>query len=357
MQSGAAQPLSTISPDAGFEPSTRYLSKTTFCAPVAAFTSGMAAAVLPPPLAKICELEAENARLMRDLHRMLSDTTDGPDREYKRRKIDTNGEEVYIVRFGLFLFAACSNESTQGFPGSSHDALARPSPLTVSDSPCTPSVFASLRPRHSPHVRVHQPPFSLDPALHLPDARPHPDSPRYGHHGDRDHAHAHGAPLSQPHAAHTHTHKVVRDHGHGHGYTLAPFKFSHPHSPVDINGRTHEHDVHEYDRQLALALRDRAHRGWGRRWGAVVPCVPLRVDVASRASGCFPPFLEVLASLRGRIAYSSHCRWGFPGPPKAAFAGLPRRHPPSKIPQADLPLTSKPQDPILKAHPPGYLSL
>ncbi|KAJ7928271.1 hypothetical protein B0H13DRAFT_1597857 [Mycena leptocephala] len=36
------------------------------------------AAVLPPPLAKIRELEAENARLMRenhDLHRMLSDTT------------------------------------------------------------------------------------------------------------------------------------------------------------------------------------------------------------------------------------------------------------------------------------------
>jgi hypothetical protein len=70
--------------------------------------------VLPPPLAKIRELEAENARLMRenhDLHRMLSYTTAGPgtrrpmlpfdfvprthncddaspDREYKRRKID-----------------------------------------------------------------------------------------------------------------------------------------------------------------------------------------------------------------------------------------------------------------------------
>ncbi|KAJ7928260.1 hypothetical protein B0H13DRAFT_1597796, partial [Mycena leptocephala] len=39
------------------------------------------AAVLPLPLAKIRELEAENARLMRenhDLHRMLSDTTAGP---------------------------------------------------------------------------------------------------------------------------------------------------------------------------------------------------------------------------------------------------------------------------------------
>jgi hypothetical protein len=41
------------------------------------------AAVLPPPLAKIRGLEAENARLMRenhDLHRMLSDTTAGPRR-------------------------------------------------------------------------------------------------------------------------------------------------------------------------------------------------------------------------------------------------------------------------------------
>ncbi|KAJ7858312.1 hypothetical protein B0H13DRAFT_2202960, partial [Mycena leptocephala] len=76
------------------------------------------AAVLSPPLPKIRELEAENARLMRenhDLHRALSDTTETfiacpptppppfdvvlcarncddafPDREHKRRKIDTN---------------------------------------------------------------------------------------------------------------------------------------------------------------------------------------------------------------------------------------------------------------------------
>jgi hypothetical protein len=39
------------------------------------------AAVLPPPLAQIRKLEAENACLMRenhDLHRMFSDTTTGP---------------------------------------------------------------------------------------------------------------------------------------------------------------------------------------------------------------------------------------------------------------------------------------
>jgi hypothetical protein len=89
------------------------------------------AAVLPPPLEKIRELEAENASLMRenhDLHRMLSDTTADPgsrrqlipfdvvprtrncddaltDREYKRRKIDTNGDK-YIVRL-LVLSSPC----------------------------------------------------------------------------------------------------------------------------------------------------------------------------------------------------------------------------------------------------------
>jgi hypothetical protein len=125
------------------------------------------AAVLPPPLAQICE--AENARLMRenhDLHCMLSATTTGPgprrqpipfdvvprtrncddastDREYKRRKIDTNGngEEVYIVRLcslSISTLLKAKRENTQSRPGSLHDALAHPPPLTVSDSPLHP---------------------------------------------------------------------------------------------------------------------------------------------------------------------------------------------------------------------------
>ncbi|KAJ6562577.1 hypothetical protein B0H19DRAFT_100062 [Mycena capillaripes] len=70
------------------------------------------ASVLPPPLAKIRELEQENARLLKendDLHRMLGESgrrpmpfevprrhcDDAPDREYKRRKMD-NGDDVYF---------------------------------------------------------------------------------------------------------------------------------------------------------------------------------------------------------------------------------------------------------------------
>ncbi|KAJ7928266.1 hypothetical protein B0H13DRAFT_1968703 [Mycena leptocephala] len=224
------------------------------------------AAVLPPPLAKIRELEAENARLMRenhDLHRcspthswpgarrpmlpfdVVPRTRNcddvSPDREYKRRKIDTNGngEEVYISR-----------------PGSSHDVLARPPPLTVPDSPLHP------HPHHYDPVTVPVPPRPRSPP---PDARPHhngtsgpalhlPDSPPgRATYDERDHAHAHGQPLSQPYAQH----EVGREHGHGHGYNLPPpFKFSHPNphphsqSPVDINGNAHGHaglDAHEHD--------------------------------------------------------------------------------------------------------------
>lgn len=72
--------------------------------------------VLPPPLAKIRELEQENARLLKqndELHRLLADAgrrpplpfdmnrrscDEPPEREYKRRKMDNgHGEEMYIV--------------------------------------------------------------------------------------------------------------------------------------------------------------------------------------------------------------------------------------------------------------------
>ncbi|KAJ7912282.1 hypothetical protein B0H13DRAFT_2476711 [Mycena leptocephala] len=203
------------------------------------------AAVLLPPLAK---LEVENARLMRenhDLHPMLSDTTTGPrhqlipfyvvprtrngddaspDREFKRRKIDIPNGEEYISR-----------------PGSSHDVLARPAPLTVPDSPLHP------HPHHYDLFLVPtNPPFGLGPVLHLPDARPHyndngtsgptlhlPDSPPY--HDERDHA-----SLPQPHA---HAHVLESGRDHGHGYTLPPrFRFSHTpsQSPVDLNGNEHD---------------------------------------------------------------------------------------------------------------------
>ncbi|KAJ7720787.1 hypothetical protein B0H16DRAFT_1603888 [Mycena metata] len=96
-------------------------------------------AALPPPLAKIRELEQENSRLHKEneeLHRMLSDSGGRPlevgrrnsltsfndsrppcDRDYKRRKMDSL-DDVYIPP-----------------PGSSHtDVLSRPPPLTIPQS-------------------------------------------------------------------------------------------------------------------------------------------------------------------------------------------------------------------------------
>ncbi|KAJ7867309.1 hypothetical protein B0H13DRAFT_1897611 [Mycena leptocephala] len=90
--------------------------------------------------------------------------------------------------------------------------IAAPDPRTTSSPahPRSPSPTLHPHPHHYDPIPVPvstNPSFSLDPALHLPDARPHPtgpalylpDSPPY----DRDHGHGHGAPLSQPYAAHT----------------------------------------------------------------------------------------------------------------------------------------------------------
>ncbi|KAJ7928243.1 hypothetical protein B0H13DRAFT_2265218 [Mycena leptocephala] len=212
-----------------------------------------------------------------DLHHMLSNTTADPrrpmtfdvvlrtrncddtstDREYNRRKIDSGNGEVYI--------------SLKGEP-----------PRVLARRPRPPA--PAHRPRLALHPHPHHydpvtvptnPPFSLDPALHLPDARriPHhngtsapalhlPDSPPgRATYDERDH----GAPLSQPYAAHTHIDPdaIMGTH-------------PHPHSPVDINGHAHPgldahehaHDVHEHDSWRPYAETERArHRGqgWGRR--------------------------------------------------------------------------------------------
>jgi hypothetical protein len=70
-----------------------------------------------------------------------------PDREYKRRKIDTNGKMerrstscASLLTFS-FHVTEC-HENTQSRPGSSHDALARPirpsirARITTTPSPC-----------------------------------------------------------------------------------------------------------------------------------------------------------------------------------------------------------------------------
>jgi regulator of replication initiation timing len=98
-------------------------------------------AALPPPLMKIRELEQENARLHREneeMRRMLGETggrsnptqvdmgrrnsfssiQDGrhPDRDFKRRKMASNGDEMYM---------------TSGDTSQVSDMLPRPPPLTI----------------------------------------------------------------------------------------------------------------------------------------------------------------------------------------------------------------------------------
>lgn len=85
-------------------------------------------AALPPPLAKIRELEQDNNRLQKendDLRRMLSDAgrvlplevtrrnsltsfhdTRVCDRDFKRRKMSENGSELYMVRRNMLPKAA-----------------------------------------------------------------------------------------------------------------------------------------------------------------------------------------------------------------------------------------------------------
>ncbi|KAK7044417.1 BZIP domain-containing protein [Favolaschia claudopus] len=231
--------------------------------------------VLPPSLAKIKELEQENARLQKqndELHRMLAETgrrplpyelsggtaaagqrrgcdspNDGQGREYKRRKMDmSNGsgpssvvEEVYLSR-----------------PSSAHDhhhngnlVLPRPPPLTVPDGPHMPHphhAYPDSVPTHhsSTAAPSYAPPPPIDPALQ-------------GHSGSANLTSLHplSVPVGGPPVSGTTTpvtassattngsagglhlgqdgdapgggraYDVVRDH-HEAGYTLPPFKFT-----------------------------------------------------------------------------------------------------------------------------------
>ncbi|KAF7360665.1 BZIP domain-containing protein [Mycena venus] len=223
--------------------------------------------VLPPPLAKIRELEQENARLLKqndELHRLLAESgvgrrpLPGPfelgvggrptrncdvvdEREYKRRKMDSNGDEAYISR-----------------PPSSHDAIlsgGRPPPLTVPDAPLSHPVgvpgYHDGVPTHHTSTAYHAlPPVSVDaghgnsgngPALHLPDSPPRSAYERDAHaqpYGDRDqpysHSHNHERdahdqlPSAHPTSAYSDRDSLPSS-GHpdnAHTYTLPPFKFS-----------------------------------------------------------------------------------------------------------------------------------
>ncbi|KAJ7729291.1 hypothetical protein B0H14DRAFT_3000120 [Mycena olivaceomarginata] len=174
--------------------------------------------VLPPPLAKIRELEQENARLLKqndELHRLLADAgrrppAAPPEREYKRRKMDNgHGEEMYISR-----------------PGSSHDALlARPPPLTVPDAPALPlshphgHYHDNVPTHHTSTAAAYPASLSGPPApsgLHLPDS----SADAYDAVRDREAPAYPVRPVGDPDAQQQH-------HGHPDAhYTLPPFKFS-----------------------------------------------------------------------------------------------------------------------------------
>ncbi|KAJ7255815.1 hypothetical protein B0H12DRAFT_1112948 [Mycena haematopus] len=189
--------------------------------------------VLPPPLAKIRELEQENARLQKqndELQRLLADSHRRPpsfisgvgiegrttrncdeDRsEYgsgsnKRRKMDGGEDPVYISR-----------------PGSSHShetivvpRAPPPGPGPIGGPTYHDSGPVPVPPYAHPHPHNTHPHGLDGPALHLPDS-----PPRYQ---QRDSEHDdHLTPVSGHPDAH------ANGHGHpdGHHYTLPPFKFS-----------------------------------------------------------------------------------------------------------------------------------
>jgi len=170
-------------------------------------------AALPPPLAKIRELEQENARLLKEndeLHRMLSESGGRPlplevgrrnsltslndsrpcDRDYKRRKMDSL-DDVYI----------------QSPPGSSHnDTLSRPPPLTIPQSALPHHYNVSTHPpNHTSSSHAGPSMFSLNgPPFQIPNTpsgssstSSPPFSPAQMHSSNSPVSHR--PPLSTPH--------------------------------------------------------------------------------------------------------------------------------------------------------------
>ncbi|KAJ6565460.1 hypothetical protein DFH09DRAFT_1157406 [Mycena vulgaris] len=229
-------------------------------------------AALPPPLAKIRELEQENARLLKEndeLHRMLSESggrtlplevgrrnsltsfndSHPCDRDYKRRKMNSL-DDVYI----------------QSPPGSAHnDALSRPPPLTIPQSSLPHHYNVSAHPPNhtsSSHSAgpsmfgLNGPPFQLPntPSGSSSTSSP-PFSPAQMHSSNSPVSHR---PLSTPHSLssysqgggqynvsvkaedenyassnqHQSNHHPSSHSSHGH-YTLPPFSQTMPDHAMD----------------------------------------------------------------------------------------------------------------------------
>ncbi|KAF7344327.1 BZIP domain-containing protein [Mycena sanguinolenta] len=233
--------------------------------------------VLPPPLAKIRELEQENARLLKqndELQRLLADsghpsfprrqacsTGPGGGGSNKRRKMDGGEEGVYISRPGsahshdphappltgptyhdpnpgpsYSLPPPHPNHPTLPPPHGAHPTL--PPPIPTHPHPA--HGHPTLPPPHGHHPH----PLSGGPpgALHLPDSPPRFESRENfeAREGDDDHQ---LTPVSaHPHSAHPDSHGHGHGHGHGgangHGYTLPPFKFT------ALQSQHHNNDQH-----------------------------------------------------------------------------------------------------------------
>jgi len=207
-------------------------------------------AALPPPLAKIRELEQENARLLKEndeLHRMLSDSGGRPlpleigrrnsltsfndsrqcnDRDYKRRKMD-NVDDLYISP-----------------PGSAHnDALSRPPPLTIPHHAGPSSMFGlNAPPFQIPNTpsgssSTSSPPFSPaqmhssnSPVNHRPSLATSHGLPSYSQTGGQYVPVKSEDEYSSNHHQSNHHPSSHSSQGH---YTLPPFSQTMPDHPVD----------------------------------------------------------------------------------------------------------------------------
>ncbi|KAJ7821417.1 hypothetical protein B0H13DRAFT_2377326 [Mycena leptocephala] len=180
-----------------------------------------AGGVLPPPLAKIRELEAENARLMRENHDLALRHNHRSRRQlipltsYRARTTATTCQQIESTSVGKSIFPM--GRSTSCVFSLSIFSLPKGRTRRATPNPRTTS--SPARPAHHPRLALHphphhydlfllptNPPFSLGPALHLPDARPHyndngtsgPTLHLPAYHDERDHA-----SLPQP-TTHTH---------------------------------------------------------------------------------------------------------------------------------------------------------
>ncbi|KAJ7291443.1 hypothetical protein C8J57DRAFT_1272990 [Mycena rebaudengoi] len=235
-------------------------------------------AALPPPLAKIRELEQENARLLKendDLHRMLTESGSRPlpldlsrrnsltsfnegracDRDYKRRKMDSI-DDVYISPSGSSHNDALSrpppltipqsqsslphhyNNNVSAHPSSTHASASHTGPSSMFglngppfQIPNTPSGSSSTSsPPFSP-AQMH-PGTSTSPISHRPPLSNHPHLSGYSQSGSQYSVSAVKAEDENYQSNHHHQSSSHQS-SQSHGYTLPPFSQTIPDHGID----------------------------------------------------------------------------------------------------------------------------